>query len=92
MHTNPHIQNAIDTVVILHRYSNLPEVIQSIIDASSFLKRDYRTNNPYSFDAASSPHNPKQLCDVTYIYLDSTKTASTANTLQVHANGNKLTS
>ena len=65
--------------------SNLPEVIQSITDASSFPKRDYQTNNPHSIEAKSNQHNPKQLCDITEIYLDSRKTASTVNTLQVHA-------
>ena len=60
-----------------HRYNRdspqVPATFPSIIDASSFLKRDYRTNNPYSFDTKSNPHNPQQQCD----YLYSTKTALT---------------
>ena len=54
-----------DTIVIHHRCQQPSRGYTSITDASSFLKRDYRTNNPYSFDAKSSPHNPKQQCDVT---------------------------
>ena len=43
-------------------------------------------NNPYSIDATSNPHNQKQLCNLRQLK----KTASTINTLHVHAKGNKL--
>ena len=50
--------------------SSLPEVNQSITDTSTFLVHDYQTNNPYSIDATSNPHNPKAVVQPTYIYLN----------------------
>ena len=90
LHTNPHIYK------MQHIYkswfalmlvpSNLPAVNQCIIDTSTSLEHDYQ-NNPYSIDATSNPHNlQKQLCNLPQL----NKTASTINTLQVHAKGNKL--